>query len=106
MVYDMQLIGKRLRAARQSARLTQDEVSARVNINEKFLSQIECGKAGLSVPTLLALCNVLRVTPNYVLLPDMNAADDNALAPILQGLTPQQLNDAEELLRIFARQCK
>ena len=68
MDYDRQLIGRQIKKARMAKRYTQDYVSARANIGEKFLSQIECGKAGLSVQTLLALCDILEVTPNYLLL--------------------------------------
>ena len=58
MEYDLQLIGARLQAARKAKGYTQDYVSARADITEKFLSQIERGKAGLSVQTLIALCDI------------------------------------------------
>ena len=60
MEYDLQLIGARLQAARKAKGYTQDYVSARADITEKFLSQIERGKAGLSVQTLIALCDILN----------------------------------------------
>ena len=44
MEYDLQLIGARLQAARKAKGYTQDYVSARADITEKFLSQIERGK--------------------------------------------------------------
>lgn len=62
MEYDLQLIGARLQAARKAKGYTQDYVSARADITEKFLSQIERGKAGLSVQTLIALCDILMST--------------------------------------------
>ena len=55
MEYDLQLIGARLQAARKAKGYTQDYVSARADITEKFLSQIERGKAGLSVQTMIEL---------------------------------------------------
>ena len=63
MEYDTHLIGQRIKEARKAKRYTQDYVSAQANIGEKFLSQIECGNAGLSVQTLLSLCNILEVSP-------------------------------------------
>ena len=56
MEYDIQLIGQRIKMARKAKRYTQDYVSARANIGEKILSQIECGNAGTSVQLLLSLC--------------------------------------------------
>ena len=99
MEYDLQLIGARLQAARKAKGYTQDYVSARADITEKFLSQIERGKAGLSVQTLIALCDILEITPNYVLLPD-------AARPLLKGMSQRQLQDVEEMVRIFVRNCR
>lgn len=104
MPYDTQLIGARLQAARKAKHYTQDYVSARANIGEKFLSQIECGKAGLSVQTLLALCEILEVSPNYVLLAD-SGLSDHRLQELMNRLTPRQRQDAETLLTIFVRGC-
>lgn len=87
MEYDLQLIGARLQAARKAKGYTQDYVSARADITEKFLSQIERGKAGLSVQTLIALCDILEITPNYVLLPDAARAG-GADWPFAEGHEP------------------
>ena len=106
MEYDLELIGKRLQQARKAKGYTQDYVSAQANIGEKFLSQIERGRVGLSVQTLIALCTALEITPNYVLLPDVSAAGEHPLLPLLEGLTPRQMQDAEAVLRIFSRNCK
>lgn len=102
MQYDMELIGKRIKAARKAKRYTQEYVSTRANIGVKFLSQIECGKAGLSVQTLLSLCTILEVNPNYILLSDITGQTD-PISDLLRGLSPRQLQDAEELLRLFVR---
>ena len=88
MEYDLQLIGARLQAARKAKGYTQDYVSARADITEKFLSQIERGKAGLSVQTLIALCDILEITPNYVLLPDAARVLEEPIGPLLKGMSP------------------
>ena len=92
MQYDMELIGKRIKAARKAKRYTQEYVSTRANIGVKFLSQIECGKAGLSVQTLLSLCTILEVNPNYILLSDITGQTvlgDGALDMVLIDIEDQ-----------------
>lgn len=106
MEYDLQLIGQRIKAARKAKRYTQDYVSAQASIGEKFLSQIECGNAGLSVQTLISLCNILEVSPNYILLTDIHEWDDHPILRQLEGLTPRQLQDAETILSLFAKHCR
>ncbi|MFR9161945.1 MAG: helix-turn-helix domain-containing protein [Ruthenibacterium lactatiformans] len=103
MEYDLQLIGARLQAARKAKGYTQDYVSARADITEKFLSQIERGKAGLSVQTLIALCDILEITPNYVLLPDAARVLGSRLA--VEGQEQRAAQD-EEMVRIFVRNCR
>ena len=106
MEYDIQLIGQRIKMARKAKRYTQDYVSARANIGEKFLSQIECGNAGLSVQTLLSLCEILEVSPNYILPANPSKSTENSIGDLLQGLTPRQLQDVETILKIFVKNCK
>ena len=106
MEYDIQFIGQRIKMARKAKRYTQDYVSARANIGEKFLSQIECGNAGLSVQTLLSLCEILEVSPNYILLANPSKSTENSIGDLLQGLTPRQLQDVETILKIFVKNCK
>ncbi|MCI5809602.1 MAG: helix-turn-helix domain-containing protein [Oscillospiraceae bacterium] len=106
MEYDIQLIGQRIKMARKAKRYTQDYVSARANIGEKFLSQIECGNAGISVQTLLSLCEILEVSPNYILLANPSKSTENSIGDLLQGLTPRQLQDVETILKIFVKNCK
>ena len=102
----MNLIGQRIQSARRKKRYTQDYVSAKANISEKFLSQIECGKAGLSVQTLISLCNILQVSPNYLLVSEIEEGLDEPVSKLLQQLTPSQLNDAYTILRLFVENCK
>lgn len=105
MQYDRFLIGRQIQKARKAKRYTQDYVSDKANIGEKFLSQIECGKAGLSISTLLALCEILEVSPNYLLLVDSVGEEEDPIHSLVRQLSPRQLQDAEELLRIFVRNC-
>ncbi len=105
MEYDLQLIGQRIQTARKARRYTQDYVSARANIGEKFLSQIECGKAGLSVQTLIALCKILEVSPNYILLSNIPDEGDNHINTLLKKLSAKQLQDAETILELFVKNC-
>ena len=105
MEYDIRLIGRRIQEARRAKRYTQEYVSARANIGVKFLSQIECGKAGLSVQTLLSLCEILEVSPNYILMVNVPGEDDDPLRKCLSTLTPRQVQDVEAIVKLFAQNC-
>ena len=64
---DFKLIGQRIKIARIKKRLTQEAVANRVNITTQHMSNIETGNSSVSLPTLIAIANVLYVTIDELL---------------------------------------
>ena len=62
------LIGIKLRAARLKKGFTQEYVSELAEISSQHCSGIECGKAKVSLPALVRLCNALETSPNEILV--------------------------------------
>ncbi len=60
-------IGKRVQTARKKSNLTQEKLAEKAKLSPQFLSDIETGRSGMSFETLLSLCDILNVTPNYIL---------------------------------------
>ena len=60
-------IGLRVRTARESRGWTQVEFARRVKLARGYVSDIECGKKEISVPTLLKLCKATDMTPSGIL---------------------------------------
>ena len=48
----------------------------------------------------------LEITPNYVLLPDAARVLEEPIGPLLKGMSQRQLQDVEEMVRIFVRNCR
>lgn len=61
-------IGERARAARVRLGLNQSEVAERVGISNEVYGRFERGSVTPRLKTLLKVCDVLRVTPNDLLL--------------------------------------
>lgn len=60
-------IGARIRAARESARMTRETFSEKVDISTQFLTDIERGRMGASVETILKICDALGTTTDTIL---------------------------------------
>lgn len=60
-------IGARIRAARESARMTREAFAERVDISAQFLTDIERGRMGASVETILKICDALGTTTDTIL---------------------------------------
>lgn len=69
--------GKRIRAARDHAGLTQEEFAKRVGIRQAYISHIETGRSIAPADTLGAIARALDVSADYLLL----LADDPKRPP-------------------------
>ncbi len=60
-------IGRRIRGIRRDQSATQQQFSEEVYITPNFLSEIENGKKGLSCETLYNICEIEKVSADYLL---------------------------------------
>lgn len=74
-------LGVRLRAARESTGLSLREVARRVNVSPSFISQVERGRANPSVGTLYALVNVLGTSIDDLIGEQADASEPTGAAP-------------------------
>lgn len=95
MFVDYEKLGKRLAARRKELGLKQSQVNEAAGLSDKYLSNIERATSVLSVDVLMRLCDVLDVTPDYLLLGSVLEAKTNNLqkSVILKSeqMSPQQL---------------
>lgn len=60
-------IGSNIRVARKRADLTQEELSESIGVTPQYLSDLERGLVGTSIPTLIKICNRLNVSADFIL---------------------------------------
>lgn len=60
-------MGKRIQQARKAAHLTQMRFAERIDVSTQYVSDLERGIVGCSVPTLLKICDVLDVSADLIL---------------------------------------
>ncbi|MBO6244138.1 MAG: helix-turn-helix transcriptional regulator [Clostridia bacterium] len=51
------ILGQNIRDIRKNLNLTQEEFAEKLNLNPQFISQIETGKIGISIDTVINICN-------------------------------------------------
>lgn len=57
-----QVVGSNIKMIRLAKGMTQEQLAERLNRSVNFVSLIELGKSGMSVPTIIDICNVLDVS--------------------------------------------
>lgn len=67
MPIDYSEIGKRIAKRRKELGLKQYQVCEMVDVNYKYLSNLETGRSAPSLELIMSLCRALDTTPDYLL---------------------------------------
>lgn len=62
----LQTIGNNIKTLRLSKGMTQEQLAERLNRSVNFVSLIELGKSGMSVTTMIDICNILDIDVNCI----------------------------------------
>lgn len=100
-------IGKQIKIAREKVGYTQEKFAEKIDRSVQYISDLERGKAGPSIQTLIRICETLYVTPDFILLgKDSVPQNNNDIFQIPTTLTDEErkiLNDGiNVLLRAFS----
>ena len=60
-------IGEKIKAFREDLDMNQTELGKMVNMTQRKISYIECGKYEQSIEDIKALCNFFNVSADYLL---------------------------------------
>jgi transcriptional regulator with XRE-family HTH domain len=97
------LFGKRVRAVRKAAKLTQEKAAEEARLNAKYLGQIERGEKRPSFEAILALAKALDVSPTVFFQFDREERDERALRrridSLLQKVQSERLQLAYRILK-------
>ncbi len=95
--------GNRIRKRREYLGYTREQLAELADISPYFLSCIECGSKGMSVTTLMKMCDALKLTADYILFGIKEKTGNSELMEIFKNIDPQYIPYAEELLKVFVK---
>lgn len=64
---DYSILGQRIAARRKQLGLKQYQVCEMIDVNYKYLSNLETGRSAPSLELIMSLCSALNTTPDYLL---------------------------------------
>ena len=106
MGLDYNVIGERIKEARRSKNLTQEELSEKMDLSVAFLSRVERGSSHINLKRLNQICDILEVSEGYIL----NGADstknnylDKEFAELLKKCTPEKQKMIYEIAKTIAK---
>lgn len=62
----LKIIGNNVKTIRLSRGITQEQMAEKLNRSINFVSLIELGKSGMSVETIIAVCNILDISSESI----------------------------------------
>ena len=93
------LVGANIKREREKAGFTQDQFSELLGIGSKSLSSIERGVVGVSLTTLLRICNILHISANVLLYEQDQQNDVDGIAWQLKQLSEEQFEIASDVMK-------
>ena len=107
--YDRLAVGDRLRLKRTLLGLTQDEMAEKIDRATKYYADIERGSCGMSIETLMALCEVLNMSLDYLIYGKESSSNEKlqhtdevaAILNMLDNADVKSQKYAKEILKLF-----
>ena len=91
-------IGEQVRQARERAKLTQEQLSEKIDVSPQYISDLERGVVGISIATLRRLCAVAGTTSDQILFGAAKQDRIEVLANVCDGLTEKQFEILTEII--------
>ena len=92
------LVGANIKREREKAGYTQDRFSELLGIGSKSLSSVERGVVGVSLTTLLKICEILHISANVLLYEQVRENEVENIVQQLKMLSPEQFEVASEVI--------
>lgn len=92
------LVGANIKREREKAGFTQDQFSELLGIGSKSLSSIERGIVGVSLTTLMRICDILHISANVLLYEQAQKNDVESIVLQLKMLSADQFQIASDIL--------
>lgn len=97
----LNVIGKKIKQIRLSKKFTQEYVAENVDISIDLLRNIENGRNIGNVPTLLNLCNFLKISPNFLFSELLTFKEDTLDTYLTSSIKSISKEDKELLKNII-----
>ena len=104
--YDKVQTGMKVLEKRLAMHLTQEALAEKVDLSVRMITDIERAMAGMSIESMLRICNALKTTPNDLLIPNQQQEDSNELQWLINALrnaSPEVRTCAIDIVRAYLR---
>ena len=94
-------IGEQIRSAREAASQTQEQLAEAIEVSPQYISDLERGIVGISIPTLKRLCTHLGVSSDQILFDRQTETYAAAIGEKCRSLSDSQFHMVLDIIDRF-----
>ena len=94
-------IGERIKEARETSGHTQEQLAEAIEVSPQYISDLERGVVGISIPTLKRLCTSLAVSSDQILFDRKTEQYAAAIGEKCRSLSDSQFHLVLEIIYRF-----
>ena len=95
-------IGEQVRIAREAAKLTQEQFAERIEVSPQYISDLERGVVGISIPTLKRACVALGVSSDQILFGTPSTNRNVAIEKRCSNLSDADFSSLMDIVSAFS----
>ena len=99
-------IGEQVRIARECAKLTQEQFAERIEVSPQYISDLERGVVGISIPTLKRACVALGVSSDQILFGSVSEKRNAAIEKYCVDLSDEDFSAVLDMVDTFSTAIK
>ncbi|MBQ4630921.1 MAG: helix-turn-helix transcriptional regulator [Clostridia bacterium] len=102
--FDYVSLGERIRKARKSKGMTQEQLAEACDLSTAHIGHIERGTRALSIESLITISEVLKISTDYLLLDISNSPDKNITKILnsIDNINEDKYNKFYSVVKILA----
>lgn len=107
MALDYSIIGERLKKARLSKGLTQEQLAETLDVSVAFLSRAERGNVKINLARITQICDILDVSIGYILTGTVSNSKDyltEDFSNLLKDCPPEKIKLIYDIAKVIINQ--
>ena len=93
-------MGNRIREQREILGYTREKFAEKLDISVTFAADIELGNKGMSLDTLIKICELLSVSADHIIF-GREMRSDNPIAEMTAFLDDSEMEHAKEIMKAY-----
>ncbi len=99
-------IGEQILHKRKQFGYSREQLAEKLDLSWQYISNVECGHRGISLDTLIKLCELFQVSSDYFLFGQKASNDISEITELLSSINPKWIPHLKDVIISFITSCQ